>query len=75
MSRHFTFEISDEREKELETLMSDTGLTTFKELINKSLTLFEWAVQERKTGCVIASVNEKEETYREVSLLENTPRS
>jgi hypothetical protein len=38
-------------------LMEETGLATRKDLFNHALTLFEWAVNERKAGRLVASVD------------------
>jgi hypothetical protein len=60
--------MSDERLDELDTLVKLTGLKTRTELINYSLTLFEWSVKERLGGRIIASVDEQNERYKEVEL-------
>jgi metal-responsive CopG/Arc/MetJ family transcriptional regulator len=59
-------ELPEERVKELERLMRETGLTTKKDLLNDALTLFEWAVNERKSGRTVASVDDQLQRYREV---------
>lgn len=56
------------RVEKLDKLMKDTDLSTRKELFNNALSLFEWAVKEAKKGNVIASVNEKEDSYREIHM-------
>jgi hypothetical protein len=56
------------RVAELDELAERCGLKTRKDLINNALTLFEWAVEEVSKGRVVASVDEKEEKYREVTL-------
>lgn len=60
------FELSEERVKELENLMEETKTKTKKDLLNNALSLLEWAIDERKVGRIIASVNEKENKYKEV---------
>jgi hypothetical protein len=60
--------MSDERLDELDALVKLTGLKTRTELINYSLTLFEWSVKERLAGRIIASVDEQNERYKEVEL-------
>jgi hypothetical protein len=60
--------MSDERLDELDALVKLTGLKTRTELINYSLTLFEWSVKERLGGRIIASVDEQNERYKEVEL-------
>jgi hypothetical protein len=60
--------MSDERLDELDTLVKLTGLKTRTELVNYSLTLFEWSIKERLGGRIIASVDEQNERYKEVEL-------
>jgi hypothetical protein len=60
--------MSDERLDELDALVKLTGLKTRTELINYSLTLFEWSIKERLGGRIIASVDEQNERYKEVEL-------
>jgi hypothetical protein len=60
--------MSDERLDELDALVKLTGLKTRTELINYSLTLFEWSIKERLRGRIIASVDEQNERYKEVEL-------
>lgn len=65
MSR-IQFELPDDKVAELEKLMAESGIKTKKELFNNALTLFEWAIKERKAGKTIASVDEKAERYKEL---------
>lgn len=44
--------------------MEEAGFETYKELFNSSLTLLEWAINEMKSGKVLASVDEQNEKYR-----------
>jgi len=60
------FELSREKNEELEALMIRTGIRTKKDLINNALTIFEWAVNERARGRIIASVDEEEKKYKEI---------
>lgn len=60
------FELPEEKVKELEELMRVAGITTRKDLFNNALTLLEWAVQERKAGRSIASVDEHNKRYKEL---------
>lgn len=66
MNIRIQLELPQERVRELEELMGQTGLTTKKDLLNDALTLFEWAVKERKAGRTIASVDEPHQRYKEV---------
>lgn len=65
MSR-IQFDLPDDKVAELEKLMAESGIKTKKELFNNALTLFEWAIQERKAGKTIASVDEKANRYKEL---------
>ena len=60
------FEISNNRLKEFEGLMDETGVATKKELLNNALTLLEWAIEEQKKGNIIASLDERAKKYREL---------
>jgi hypothetical protein len=60
------FELPEEKVKELEALMREAQISTRKDLFNNALTLFEWALQERKTGRTIASVDEHNKKYKEL---------
>ena len=67
------FELSEDRNKELEALMEKTGIRTKKDLFNNALTLLEWAVKEKRSGRIIASVDEGEKKFKEIVMpaLEN----
>ncbi len=64
--KRIQFELSEDHIKELEELMQKTGVRTKKDLVNNALTLLEWAVQEVSDGRTIASVDERENKYKEV---------
>ena len=68
MKQRLQFLVPAARVKELDDLIKRTGLTTRTELINNALTLFEWAVRERESGRIIASVDEQAQKYKEVEL-------
>ncbi len=55
-----------EQLEEMNKLMVETGISTKKDLINNALTLFEWAVNERKTGRSIGSLQEEEKVFKEI---------
>jgi hypothetical protein len=65
MSR-IQFDLPDDKVAELEKLMAESGIKTKKEFFNNALTLFEWAIKERKAGKTIASVDEKTNRYKEL---------
>jgi len=59
-------EMNDERVKEIEKLMDERGIKTKKDLFNNALSLFEWAIMEIKSGKIIASVDEKQDKYKQL---------
>lgn len=63
------FELSDDRFKELQELMRASGLETQKDLFSNALALFEWAANERRQGKIIASVDEKNKKFKEISMV------
>jgi hypothetical protein len=52
----------------LEELKRITGLNQWQELFSDSITLYNWAVQQRLQGRIIASMDEQEENYRELQM-------
>ncbi len=62
------FELSTEKVQEIAQLLQETDLRTKKELFNNALTLFKWAVNQRKAGKIIAAVDEKQEKYKEITM-------
>ena len=62
------FELSETRAEELKQLMAECNLSTQKELFNSALTLFAWAVKERRVGRVIASIDESTMKYKELAM-------
>ena len=59
-------ELPDEQVAELDELMRETRMRTRKDLFNNALTLFGWAVKEKKAGRLIASVDESQEVIKEL---------
>lgn len=59
-------EMNDERVREIEKLMDERGIKTKKDLFNNALSLFEWALTEIKSGKIIASVDEKQDKYKQL---------
>lgn len=66
MNTRIQFELSEDRVKELEGLMREAGIVTRKDLFNNALTLFEWAVREKKAGRIVASIDENSHRYKEL---------
>lgn len=77
MSKRMQFVVSDARFKQLHELMQACGIESQKDLFNNALSLLEWAAVERNQGKIIASVDEKEKRYKELSMvaLENAKRN
>jgi hypothetical protein len=65
-NRRLQIEFDAERMEELEALMREGRASTKKEFVNAALTLLEWAMKERKAGRIIASVDEKKDSYKEL---------
>lgn len=66
--KRLQFLMADDLVIHLDALVDETGLKTRTQLLNSALTLFEWAVRERKNGRVIASVDEAADKYKEIDL-------
>lgn len=66
-------ELSEERLGQLKNIMDLCEIKTQKDLFNNALALFEWAVKQRQRGRMIASVDEADMRFREMSMpsLEN----
>ena len=59
-------ELPEDQVAELDELMRATKVRTRKDLFNNALTLFDWAVKEKRAGRVIASVDESQEVVKEI---------
>jgi hypothetical protein len=59
-------ELPQDKVERLEALMKESGIKTKKELLNNALTFLEWAINERKDGKIIASVDEREKKLKEL---------
>jgi len=62
------FEVPEDKAKEIETMMAETGIKTNKELVSNALALFLWSVREVKRGRMIASVDEANGKYKEIRM-------
>ncbi len=62
------FELNEERFAELEVLKDELGLKTKKDLLNNALSLLKWTVKEIKSGRIIASMDEQNGKYKELSM-------
>ena len=61
-------DLSEHQIAVLEDLMRVGGVATKKDLFNNALTLLEWAMREVHNRRIIASVDEKNERYREFQM-------
>ena len=61
-------DIKEQKVKVIEELMDECGFSTKKDLFNNALTLFQWAVGEKKQGHTIASIDERTKKYRELQM-------
>lgn len=52
----------------IKRLMDSTGSNTYKELFNNAVTLLDWAVNQRRSGRRVASVDETRKEYRELQM-------
>jgi hypothetical protein len=66
--KRIQFLMDDDFVRELDKLVEKNGLKTRTQLLNVALTLYDWAVRERESGNIIASVNERTERYKEIEL-------
>lgn len=60
------YELSDKENAEIENLMEETGIKTKRDFINNAITLFEWAIKERKSGLIVGAIDEKNNKYKEL---------
>lgn len=70
-------DLDEKGAKTLERLKRQTGVKTHKDLFNNAVTLLEWAVKQRQSGRIIASVDPAAENYRELQMpvLENAAQA
>ena len=64
----YQINIPQEHNEKLDELVRELHLCNKANLINNSLTLFNWVVGEIKQGRIIASVDPITDTYREVTM-------
>jgi hypothetical protein len=62
------FELPEDKFRRLEELMQQSAMRTKKEFMDNAMTLLAWAIKETAAGRVIASVDEREQKYREILL-------
>ncbi|MGC2265603.1 MAG: hypothetical protein WA608_02310 [Candidatus Acidiferrales bacterium] len=60
--------VDDTYKSMLDELKQLTGVTQWQDLFSDANTLYNWAVQQRLQGRILASMDEKEENYRELQM-------
>ncbi len=66
MNTRVQLELSEVKIKEIEHLMKELGIVTRKDYFNNALTIFKWAIAERREGRSIASIDNQTSRYREL---------
>src|SRR5216684_6701511 len=61
-------DIDESGEQFLNSIKQATGLSTYKDIFNNAITLFEWAIRQRAEGRVISSLDERTKKYREMTM-------
>jgi len=66
-------DVTEERMAAIDDLVKLMGLSTRKALFDNSLTLLEWAANQKMEGKIIASISGDSDSYRELCIpcLEN----
>jgi hypothetical protein len=66
-------EMPDDQVADLDALMAETKIRTRKELFNNAITLFDWAVKQKKAGLLVAAINQSQGQVKELLMpsLEN----
>lgn len=60
--------VDDTYKEMLENLKRATGLNQWQDLFSDAVTIYNWAVKQRMEGRIIASMDEREENYRELQM-------
>ena len=66
MNQDIQFTIPHDRFQELENLMQELGLQHNEDLVLLGLRILVWAVNARKGGCVISSIDVRAQIYTEL---------
>ncbi len=66
-------ELPEQQVAELDELMRETKIATRKDLFNNALTLFQWAAKVKRSGSIVAALDEAKGTAKELVMpaLEN----
>jgi Arc/MetJ family transcription regulator len=65
-NRRLQIDLDEEKIAELEALMKEGKASTKKEYVNAALTLMKWAMDEKRAGRIIASVDPERDSYKEI---------
>lgn len=60
--------VDDTYKEMLDNLKRVTGLSQWQDLFGDAITMYNWAVKQRMEGRIVASMDEKEENYRELQM-------
>mgnify|MGYP005847460283 CR=1 FL=1 len=66
--KRIQFELDGERNRALERLMAEVGVRTRKEFFNYALSLLKWAIEERRQGRRIASIDSENGRIKELEM-------
>jgi len=61
-------DVSEEKANEMDKIIEQSGVKSRRELFNLALSLLKWAIDQKKEGRIIASVDEKNDKYKELML-------
>lgn len=59
-------ELTSERSTDIKRVMQETGIRTQAEFVNTAVAVFLWAVEQKKAGRYIASVDPEQKGYKEL---------
>ncbi len=68
MAKRIQFELDEKRSEDLEKLMEEAGTATRKEFFNYALSLLKWALEERRNGRKIASIDTENGRIKELEM-------
>lgn len=57
------FDLTEDKVKEIDDLMTKSGMSSRKDVFNTALTLLEWAIEESERGHDIAAINRGEREF------------
>ena len=66
MNTRIQFELSEDKIRELQKIMDLAGIRTRTDLFNNALAAFQWLIAEKRSGRMIASIDEGVGVYKEL---------